>query len=75
MKWKIIKYISIKNDRQDTYLCENEEGKREYIDFFTSSSHKGFGKIPESKDEVRKSIVGRTVEIEELSPYTPLYKE
>ncbi len=72
MKYKVLKYINIDAVRQDTFLCEDTEGKRVYIDFFTDASYKGFGNLNGEVDKKRESFVGRYVEIKELFPFIPL---
>ena len=77
MKWKIIKLETIKDDvRWGCFYCENEEGKREWLDLFTNSSYKGFKNITRaSKDWEKKykSLIGKTVEVDSIFPYQPLY--
>jgi hypothetical protein len=72
MKYKLLKYISDDPFRGDTYLCEDENGSRLYIDLFRNGSHRGFGNLRGDIEAKRKSFVGRVVEIEELLPFTPL---
>ena len=76
MKYKILEY----RKEDDTHKCIDEKGKYWHLDLFTDSS---FPEVNYSKDfenlegegyrEFMKSLVGKTVDAEEIFPYTPSY--
>lgn len=72
MKYTIERYNSFK----DVFGCRDEDGKFWELDLFTDASFPdGYRKFDtkEELDEYYRSLVGRTLEIESLSPYIPCY--
>lgn len=67
MKYKILKY-SNEYPTYDCYLCKNERGNKVYLDIFVDGSHNGF-----NVEKDRQEYVGRTIEVEDIFPYIPLY--
>lgn len=71
MKYKILNYDSQNN----WFGCEDESGKTTNLDLFTDASYKGFGNMRTVKDwdEKCRKLVGREIEVEDTSPYTPCF--
>ena len=72
-KYKIIKQ-SDDIIRKFAFLCKDESGNEKYLDLFTDSSYRGFGHIHKGDCEKKYAeLIGKTIEVEEIFPYTPLY--
>lgn len=74
MRYKITDYDQI----SDYFYCKDEMGEIIRLDLFTDASfpelQKQYGKtIRENKVEFMRELIGKTVEIEEIFPYTPCY--
>ena len=72
MKYKIIEYRNL----GDYFLCEDESGKKIKLDLFTDCSYKGFGNVTRASGDYLKkykSIEGKTIEVEKITQYVPLY--
>lgn len=60
----------------DYFVCRNDKGGIERLDLFTDASfpeaEREFDDM-EKLNEYRDSLIGRTIEVDSLSPYIPCY--